>query len=187
MAPEASAAVEVLQEFVNTREVETGGEVLENPSALREWLAGHGLLDPSAPVTPADLRLALELRETLRALAAANNEGGSDPEAVGALNRIADGLPLALRLDPAGGARLEPLSPGAPGAIARLLGIVFRAAVDGSWTRFKACHNDACRWAFHDVSKNRSRRWCASESCGNVMNARAYRSRRRQDPPSDPD
>lgn len=46
--------------------------------------------------------------------------------------------------------------------------------------RLKLCSNPHCRWAFRDESKNRSRRWCSAEACGNVAKLRAYRSRARQ-------
>ena len=43
--------------------------------------------------------------------------------------------------------------------------------------RVKVCANPHCRWAFFDESRNRSRRWCDSSECGNVMKARAFRAR----------
>lgn len=51
-------------------------------------------------------------------------------------------------------------------------------ATDGG-RRIKACANEHCRWAFYDDSRNRSRRWCCSSECGNVMKARAFRQRQR--------
>jgi len=50
--------------------------------------------------------------------------------------------------------------------------------VEGTWPRLKACANDTCQWAFYDISKNRSGRWCTMDACGNLMKARAYRRRR---------
>ena len=43
--------------------------------------------------------------------------------------------------------------------------------------RLKLCANPLCRWAFFDESRNRSRRWCDSAECGNVMKVRAFRER----------
>jgi predicted RNA-binding Zn ribbon-like protein len=54
---------------------------------------------------------------------------------------------------------------------------VTRAVVDGNWERLKACPLEGCLWAFYDRSKNRSRRWCSMDVCGNVAKARAYRQR----------
>ena len=67
------------------------------------------------------------------------------------------------------------------GALAGLLAIVAASAEQGTWERLKACPRDCCLWAFYDKSKNRSRRWCSMESCGNVEKARAFRERRRSE------
>jgi predicted RNA-binding Zn ribbon-like protein len=48
---------------------------------------------------------------------------------------------------------------------------------EGTWARMKACHNDDCRWAFYDHSRNRSGRWCQMETCGTEVKMRAYRRR----------
>jgi predicted RNA-binding Zn ribbon-like protein len=41
--------------------------------------------------------------------------------------------------------------------------------------RIKQCKGDHCGWLFFDITKNRSRRWCEMEVCGN----RAKQRRRR--------
>jgi predicted RNA-binding Zn ribbon-like protein len=43
--------------------------------------------------------------------------------------------------------------------------------------KLRLCANPSCRWAFYDLSRNRSRKWCDSQECGNVMKARAFRAR----------
>jgi predicted RNA-binding Zn ribbon-like protein len=43
--------------------------------------------------------------------------------------------------------------------------------------RLKVCDNDQCRWLFIDQSKNRSRQWCESASCGNRQRVRRFRRR----------
>ena len=45
-----------------------GGERLDSPAALADWLVGRQLLEPSARLDEADLRRALKVREGLRAL-----------------------------------------------------------------------------------------------------------------------
>jgi predicted RNA-binding Zn ribbon-like protein len=49
----------------------------------------------------------------------------------------------------------------------------------GDRQRLKICGNSGCRWVFYDSSKNRSRRWCDSNLCGNLFKVRRYRSRQR--------
>jgi predicted RNA-binding Zn ribbon-like protein len=47
--------------------------------------------------------------------------------------------------------------------------------------RLKECPADqGCGWVFHDVSKNRSRRWCDMGDCGNVAKARRHYARVRR-------
>ena len=41
------------------------------------------------------------------------------------------------------------------------------------------CHNDICGWFFIDHSRNRSRRWCSMDSCGNRAKARRHYARNR--------
>jgi predicted RNA-binding Zn ribbon-like protein len=47
--------------------------------------------------------------------------------------------------------------------------------------KIKACADSACGWLFIDVSRNRSRRWCDMQDCGNRAKAsRFYRKKARQ-------
>ena len=46
--------------------------------------------------------------------------------------------------------------------------------------RVGQCADDrGCGWLFFDASRNRSRRWCSMEDCGNRAKARLHYSRRR--------
>jgi predicted RNA-binding Zn ribbon-like protein len=44
--------------------------------------------------------------------------------------------------------------------------------------RFRVCEGDGCGKTFIDVSKNASRRYCDSQTCGNRLHAARYRARR---------
>lgn len=47
-------------------------------------------------------------------------------------------------------------------------------------TRLGACAPpDGCGWLYYDTSKNRSRRWCSMQTCGNTAKARRHYARRR--------
>lgn len=47
--------------------------------------------------------------------------------------------------------------------------------------RLKECPAEqGCGWIFHDVSKNRSRRWCDMGDCGNTAKARRHYARVRE-------
>jgi predicted RNA-binding Zn ribbon-like protein len=165
---EAPGRLELVRRFANTLDVEHGREVLHSPAQLRKLLLELGLIDRDARVTAADLEHAHDLRDTLRHLALANNGVPTDA----ALEAT-----LTVRVDDREGV-LEPGDRHVDGAFADLVGIVYTAMADGSWSRLKACRRDVCRWLFYDRSRNRSAVWCQMSVCGNRTKTRAYRARR---------
>jgi len=170
----------LVQDFVNTRDVEEGTDELASPDGLRGWLAGRGLLPVDAAVGRDDVTGAARLRESLRALLFAHHGEPVDAAAVDAVNRAANEARLAPRFVDAGRYRLEPGAPGVSGALGRIVGAVSEAMDAGTWDRLKACRNDACQWAFYDSSRNQSGSWCRMAVCGNRMKVRAYRRRQRE-------
>ena len=50
----------------------------------------------------------------------------------------------------------------------------------GEQERLRRCEAPDCRRAFVDVSRNRSRRYCDSRTCGNRLHVAAYRARRKE-------
>ena len=50
--------------------------------------------------------------------------------------------------------------------------------VAGESGRVRSCAAPACRDVFVDLSRNRSRRYCDSRTCGNRLHVAAYRARR---------
>ncbi len=173
----APQPLRLVQEFVNSVDLEHEREWLQDAADLERWLVERSLLEPDAPVRPADLREAHALRESFRELLRSNN-GHPFPEAARAhLNRVARRSRLVPQLDGQGAAPLVPLAGGTSAALGRLLGIAFAAMSDGTWARLKACRQ--CRWAFYDYSRNRAASWCSMAICGNRLKTRAYRRRRR--------
>lgn len=177
-AAAAPGELELVRAFVNTLDVEAGEDGLATPTALAEWLGGHGLLETEAGARAADLERALAVREALRSLLVANNGGRADPDAAAVLDATARTALLGLRFRPDGAAELEPEAGGVPGALGRLLAVVTASMAAGTWSRLKACRAEGCRWAFYDHARNRSRTWCSMAVCGNRTKARAYRARR---------
>jgi predicted RNA-binding Zn ribbon-like protein len=176
----APGELRLVQEFLNTNDIEADRERFASPGALRDWLAENGLLDPAAVAASEELGNAIELREALRALAAAHNQLSTDTaSALRVLNQVAANAQLLPRLTSAEQVALEPQAPGVAGALGRIVAIVQQAIADGTWRRLKACERDSCRWAFYDHSKNQSGRWCHAAICGNrERSRRAYRRRR---------
>jgi predicted RNA-binding Zn ribbon-like protein len=174
----APGELAVLQRFVNTLDLEDGVELLQRPSDLRRWLAHHGLASASTRIGEDDFRRAIEVREAFRAVLHANNGAPLDRDAVATLDAAARAAELTVRWSEAGDAELVPARAGIEGAIGMLLAIAYRARVEGTWQRLKACPDDTCGWAFYDRSRNRSSTWCSMAVCGNRAKARAFRERR---------
>jgi predicted RNA-binding Zn ribbon-like protein len=171
----APEPLRVVQELVNTVDLENGVEWLATATDLQRWLRERELDGASRP-TREQLERVHELRETLRELLIANNEKRTAPAAAAALRRAADRARLTLELNEHAQLVLSPRASGADGAVGRILGIVYESMADGSWQRLKACRQ--CAWAYYDYSKNRSATWCSMAICGNRTKTRAYRRRR---------
>jgi predicted RNA-binding Zn ribbon-like protein len=175
----APAPLDVVEAFVNSRDLQSGAEALATPADLAAWLAGHGLTGDDGRATPAELARATALREALRALLAANNGGPAEPAALAEANRALLDADPVVRFLPGGQVELGAGAPGVPGALGHLLGIAFAAMTDGSWSRLKACREPRCQRAFYDHARNRSGVWCAMATCGSRAKMRAYYRRRR--------
>lgn len=52
--------------------------------------------------------------------------------------------------------------------------------VSAQLDRIRVCADSHCGWLFLDSSRNRSRRWCSMESCGNRAKARRFYQRHQQ-------
>ncbi|MFC0866105.1 CGNR zinc finger domain-containing protein [Sphaerimonospora cavernae] len=175
---DAPGALEIVRTFINTRDLELTTDDLSDPEGLRDWLSGHGLLDPSASVSPGEWRQAVEVREALRALARRNSGRPISPEDTAALNRLSCDADVRLRYDLDGTQTLGPRhGEGVREALGRILAIVGTTTLDGTWQRLKVCPAEGCLWAFYDHSRNRSGTWCQMAECGNRAKARAYRRR----------
>jgi predicted RNA-binding Zn ribbon-like protein len=174
----APGQLELVRQFVNTRDIDTGADQLSSPKALAAWLAEHGLLANAATLDEADRERALGLREALRALMLANNGAPIEKAPLATLNRALDRAPLKVRFDEDGVAQLSVGTSGLDSALAGLAAIVYEAKVEGTWPRLKACPADDCHGAFYDHSRNRSGTWCTMAVCGNRAKVRAFRERR---------
>jgi predicted RNA-binding Zn ribbon-like protein len=177
--PVTPRGIALIEEFVNTADLERETDALAGASGLRDWLAERDLLPAGAGVTDADVPRAQRLREAIRSLLHGNSGEPLDKAAVATLNASADDAHLRVHFSHDGGAELVPDEHGVPGALALILGLTYTAMADDTWSRLKVCREHSCQWAFYDNSKNRSRTWCSMRVCGNRTKARAYRSRRR--------
>ena len=177
-------ALERLIEFVNTNDVQASQDKLRGPEEARSWLLAEGY--EVGELGRDDWAAVLAFREGVRAAAAANNGYGVDADAVAALRAAIDRLGFSVRATATAGLEVTSSSP-AGRALTPLVGAVMTAQADGTWPRVKACARDSCRWLFYDTTRNHSRTWCTSTTCGSREKARrAYRRQlqkgRNQDP-----
>ncbi|WP_326697867.1 CGNR zinc finger domain-containing protein [Streptomyces sp. NBC_01754] len=163
----APGGLALIEELVNTLNVETGVDTLGTP----EGRAAFGLTEDGV----SDAR---ELREALRTACLAH-AGHRPPEGSPAppLDRLLAGAPLRVTVDAGGTAALVPVAEPA-GLLARVASAVAAGAADGTWVRLKACEAQDCRWAYYDRSPAGRRRWCSMSVCGARAKMRTYRAKR---------
>jgi hypothetical protein len=175
------ADLELIEAFLNTIDERsfrrhgqhhTGGDQLESPEGLANWLGDRGLAAVGAELGPADVVAAVGLRTALRDALLA---GIDHAEVSGAV--LAD-YPLALGLGADGELRITSRS-GRPW-LDTLVETVAYSVARGEWLRMKLCAAPDCRWAFHDTSRNGRGRWCDMNACGNRHKTRSYRERHRR-------
>jgi predicted RNA-binding Zn ribbon-like protein len=176
--PTPTPTLELVRLFANTVDVEDDTDVLHGSDSFAAWLAERGFPAPDG-VTDGDLRLARELRSAVRDELDAHHDGGTNPGARERIAALARELPLVVDTCADGTPGL--MAAGSPTPARDMLSDVLAgmaiAGFDGTWHRLKICPADTCRWAFYDQSKNRSKRWCSMEVCGNRSKARTYRER----------
>jgi predicted RNA-binding Zn ribbon-like protein len=172
--------LQLVIDFVNTLDLETGQDRTDTPAHLASWLREQGVCGPDEPeFGQGELEQAIGLRESLRAVLLSHNDrDGEAGEAARHLEEVAERGRLSVCFGAGDAVEIAPRSISYPGVLARLLVPVAHAAMDGSWARVKACPADDCLWAFYDASRNRSGRWCDMAVCGNREKVRTYRSRR---------
>lgn len=175
---EAPESLRLVQELVNTLDIEAGTDGLASPADLARFADDHGLA--RYRLGPADLADLRELREALRAACTAHTGTAVPPEAAASLERLLNAAPLALRLGSRGEAVLRPASgrTGLPALTAQLAARIATAAGEGTWQRLKACEAHDCRWVYYDRSPAGRSRWCSMAVCGSRAKMRTYRARR---------
>jgi predicted RNA-binding Zn ribbon-like protein len=191
-APGRLAAV---QAFVNTLDLEERTDQLSSPSALDAWLRSTDLAEPEASTSgpsadtsgPAELALAVELREALRGVlrshvphnptARGAVAAGTVADPAARLAELSSAMQARISADADGSLRVVPGDSGSRAALAELLLIAAEARTLGTWTRLKVCSADDCQWAFYDRSPTRSGCWCSMQVCGSRAKSRAYRRR----------
>ncbi len=165
--------IQLICDFVNTADLESGTDQLVDTRTLQYWLVFHELADLSHRASRSDLDDAIAVREALRELLRAHTGVEVDRETASATLEAAARRAGVTITFVDGAARIV----GGERPLGGLLAAVAQTMSDGSWQRLKACRSDTCRWAFVDRARNRSRQWCDMSVCGNREKARAFRRR----------
>jgi predicted RNA-binding Zn ribbon-like protein len=169
---------QLLVDLINSHYLGDGSDALAGAGAtrwLREHIGQHRLMPAASALLP--LR---ELREGLRQLAIGNNGGVPDRAAVARADAALRHAPLVVRLAAADGPKpVGPVASAGPAEqVVAVVGMAYLASQgSGAWRRVKACAEPGCRWAFLDLSRNGSRRWCDMAECGNRAKNRTWRAR----------
>jgi len=177
MVTDLHTQLDLVRDYVNTLDFETGIDTISSPDELAEWFSEQGLVDDLVEPTDEEHTNALAVREAIRELLLANNGVSADAEGASkTLEAAGRAAHLGVRFD-GGRPILAPESDGARAAIGRIVATVAELAPTDEWKRLKTCRDEHCRVVFYDKSRNRSRAWCSMEVCGNREKARSFRAR----------
>ncbi|HEX7077043.1 MAG TPA: ABATE domain-containing protein [Candidatus Eisenbacteria bacterium] len=166
--------VELLRGFPDLLRWAWSAGVLERSEAkkLRAWAEAH-----RRPAARA-LADAIEVREAIAAIFQATlGDGEPPPKALARLESACRSAWGARALRAVNGVaawtwREGPPEPSRPAAAAAL--DAARLLTSPECRRVRQCADAECGWFFLDTSRNRSRRWCSMEACGNRNKARRF-------------
>jgi predicted RNA-binding Zn ribbon-like protein len=156
---------------------------LQDPQWLKGFLARWQL--DRREVSRRETRQALRrLRSLLQRLVAALTAGRSPRDTdLAALNACLAAGPIVQRVERDGDAyrlRQVPAKRGRSAVLGQIAASFAEVLVAGDPSRIKICENADCKWVFYDRSRNRTRRWCAGDGCGNLLKVRRFRARRKK-------
>ena len=144
--------------------------------ALASWSASNEAAEDRIVLQERDLEPLRDLRADLHAVLATRADPSLAAAGLGSAT-------VTVRMNPDGTVRLEPRAEGWRRVAAIVLIEVFLAQQQDTWRRLKTCRNERCRGAFYDRSRNTSAAWHDVRYCGNAINLRASRARRRKPEP----
>jgi predicted RNA-binding Zn ribbon-like protein len=183
-ARSAPGGLALVQELVNTHAVRRNGEdLLAGRASAQRWLdlaAGQwgearGLTSPDPALAEADLPALRDLRSVVIEMLAVPGDQRPEGMPVGAEVQAT----VNLVADDAGRVGIEPVGTGGRWLTSAVWSEVLLSQQTGTWSRLKLCREPGCRSAFYDTSRNRSGVWHNVQTCGNITNLRASRTRKR--------
>lgn len=174
-------ALDTVVDLVNSApEDDTTPEGLPDVAALQEFVRQHQVSEVGV-LTEWDLAAVRKIRGRFSAVFASPDAHA----AAGLINELIAAAGTTPRLTNHDGYdwHVHYFAPGASVAdhLAADCGMALAFfVVAGERERLRRCEAPDCRHAFVDLSRNRSRRYCDSRTCGNRLHVAAYRARRKE-------
>ncbi len=173
-------ALEIVVDLLNTAPDTEGREGLADLGALAEFVRRNDVSDVGR-LTESDLAAVRAVRDRFAEVFAAS----AATDVIALINTMVARAGTTPRLTDHDGYdwHVHYFAPGAS--------LAHHLAADGGMAlaflvvadereRLRRCAAPDCRRAFVDLSRNRSRRYCDSRTCGNRLHVAAYRARRRE-------
>jgi predicted RNA-binding Zn ribbon-like protein len=157
---------------------------LQQPQWLEQFLARWGL----SVATPSNLTVLaalMALRAQLRRMVEALAHGQFSANDLAALNAILLKSPASRCVVWNGQEyclELVPLKKDWDWIQAEIAASFADLVINHDLQRLKICANANCRWIFYDESKSRTRRYCSTDKCANLLKVRRFRARHRDNP-----
>ncbi|WP_405766025.1 CGNR zinc finger domain-containing protein [Streptomyces sp. NBC_01538] len=173
-------ALDTVVDLVNTAPDDDTTDGLPDVEALGNFVRKHNISDVGV-LSEADLAAVHRIRERFAGVFAAQDAR----IAAALINELVAAAGTTPRLTDHDGYdwHVHYFAPGASIAdhLAADCGMALAFfVVAGEQERLRRCEAPDCRHAFVDVSRNRSRRYCDSRTCGNRLHVAAYRARRKE-------
>ena len=152
---------------------------LQQPGWLEQFLVKWGLRVDQPP-NAETLTTLIALRTLLNSMIEALVEGQIADHDQAALNAVLLKMPLSRRLmKDREGYKLEmvPLKKDWDWVQAEIAASFAHLLAYQDPRRLKVCANSNCRWVFYDESKSRTRLYCTPDKCANLLKARRFRAR----------
>ncbi|CAM5244609.1 CGNR zinc finger domain-containing protein [Streptomyces narbonensis] len=173
-------ALDTVVDLMNTAPQGDRPDELADLEGLRAFVHAHKISDVGR-LGADDLRAVREVREKFTAVFSAPEPRIAAPlinqlvAAAGTTPQLTDhdGYDLHVHYFAPGASVADHLGADCGMALAFIV-------VAGEQERLRRCEAPDCGRAFVDLSRNRSRRYCDSRTCGNRLHVAAYRARRKE-------
>ncbi|MEU8517886.1 CGNR zinc finger domain-containing protein [Kitasatospora sp. NPDC048722] len=176
---DTECALNTLVELLNTAPEVCGTELLPDVAALDAFVVRQEISEIDS-LTEGDLRSVQDLRSRLREVFGTESTAAAS-ELVNSIVAAAGTTPRLINHDHHGW-HIHYFAPHAAlgdllaAELGMALAFIFMA---GESERLRRCEAPDCARVFVDLSRNRSRRYCDSRTCGNRLHVAAYRARQR--------